>query len=330
MIMMLSAPPRRIPLVLVLGIVLLYLVPFANAERRDLDIEKDERNKLSALLDEVPLLTQLHAPHQLVQRQMLKDKGQADAAPAAGTRTFGAILELLRRFFCSIPFLSAFLPFCNEEVQEVRRSCADHKAAGLTNSGIYTVDPDGESGPVQPFEIYCDQTTRGGGWALFAHIKDDEPVPSMNNPVNPNQMGVVTDEAWIALRDGMEDGILFVDENSMISRMSRAKLEQANCWTPWNITSLSLVEESEVGYFRLFHQEDFGCNGVGIDYCLVTMRRFEGDEYRWADNSLCRACAETTFWEEWGYDGYDFCTAQFDSPSFSKFDLHDTMSYYIR
>ena len=42
-------------------------------------------------------------------------------------------------------------------------SCADLYKFGQTNSGVYTVDPD-DSGA---FDVFCDQTTNGGGWTVF-------------------------------------------------------------------------------------------------------------------------------------------------------------------
>ncbi len=38
--------------------------------------------------------------------------------------------------------------------------------AGVTQSGLYTIDPDG-SGGVDAFEAWCDQDTDGGGWTRF-------------------------------------------------------------------------------------------------------------------------------------------------------------------
>lgn len=37
---------------------------------------------------------------------------------------------------------------------------------GATGSGIYRIDPDGRSGPIQPFDVYCDMDTNGGGWTI--------------------------------------------------------------------------------------------------------------------------------------------------------------------
>ncbi|XP_078358216.1 ryncolin-1-like [Oculina patagonica] len=43
------------------------------------------------------------------------------------------------------------------------RSCAELYKSGKRCSGVYTIDPDGSGA----FNVFCDQTTAGGGWTVF-------------------------------------------------------------------------------------------------------------------------------------------------------------------
>ncbi|KAL9983041.1 hypothetical protein ACROYT_G005165 [Oculina patagonica] len=43
------------------------------------------------------------------------------------------------------------------------KSCAELYKSGKTSSGVYTIDPDGSGA----FDVFCDQTTAGGGWTVL-------------------------------------------------------------------------------------------------------------------------------------------------------------------
>ena len=45
----------------------------------------------------------------------------------------------------------------------IKKHCAELYKSGIHNSGVYIINPDG----LGTFDVFCDQTTAGGGWTVF-------------------------------------------------------------------------------------------------------------------------------------------------------------------
>ncbi|KAL9975446.1 hypothetical protein ACROYT_G012607 [Oculina patagonica] len=51
----------------------------------------------------------------------------------------------------------------NKMISKVYKNCAEAYNAGKRVNGVYTIDPDNAGA----FDVFCDQTTAGGGWTVF-------------------------------------------------------------------------------------------------------------------------------------------------------------------
>ena len=74
-------------------------------------------------------------------------------------------------------------------------NCAGLYKSGKITSGVYTIDPDGSGA----FDVYCDQTTAGGGWVVFQKRQDGS-VNFYRGWIDyKNGFGNLNGEFWLGL-----------------------------------------------------------------------------------------------------------------------------------
>ena len=152
-------------------------------------------------------------------------------------------------------------------------SCSTiHMNSPTANSGFYYIDLDGiVPAPTfgvtdnDPFRIYCDMETNGGGWALIAAHTDNTPV-SISTDIAPEiGTGVIDDTQWQALKNSMNMGFMLLDENNLMTTVSHPTLNSASCINPFNdIASLA-------GISSLFHHQIGSCDKISNPYSAINL-----------------------------------------------------------
>ena len=89
------------------------------------------------------------------------------------------------------------------------RNCGEIYKSGERKDGVYTIKPDN----LPAFDVFCDQTTAGGGWTVFQKRLDGSVDFYLNWSDYKVGFGDLSSEFWLGL-----DKIhrLTSDENSML------------------------------------------------------------------------------------------------------------------
>jgi len=77
----------------------------------------------------------------------------------------------------------------------IGKNCAELYKSGQRISGVYTIDPDGSGA----FDVFCDQTTAGGGWTVFQKRLDGSVDFYRGWADYKNGFGNLNGEFWLGL-----------------------------------------------------------------------------------------------------------------------------------
>jgi len=86
-------------------------------------------------------------------------------------------------------------PGFNGTLCEVSKNCADTYKSGESKSGVYRINPDGS----EIIDVFCDQTTAGGGWLVFQKRQDGSVDFYLGWAEYKRGFGNLSGEFWLGL-----------------------------------------------------------------------------------------------------------------------------------
>ena len=142
------------------------------------------------------------------------------------------------------------------------KNCAEiYKSAGKSTDGIYTIKPDN----MTAFEVFCDQTTAGGGWTVFQRRLDGSVGFYRNWSDYKHGFGDVYGEFWL----GLEKIHRLTSDNNSMLRVDLEDFKGNTTYAEYNVFGVM----SEKDKYRLilgFHSGKTGERGSVIISVSVT------------------------------------------------------------
>lgn len=154
---------------------------------------------------------------------------------------------------------------------------------GDIGSGIYRIDPDGRSGPIEPFDVYCDMDTDGGGWTVVKvnFVPDTEHHGTESNALIYTITYDLNEEQIVGLRAVSETGYQY------FSKKCHHSVANADAYCSWHAYGYTSGNTVNFGHYynwpnyaqcspndAVWRQAD----GKVTDINLIPIWRYYGDE----------------------------------------------------
>ena len=119
----------------------------------------------------------------------------------------------------------------------VPKDCAEVYKSGNTSSDVYTIRPDNGNA----FEVYCDQTTDGGGWTVFQRRLNGSVDFYLGWKEYKNGFGRIDGEFWL----GLDKIHRLTSQSSNVLRVDLEDFAQA---TAYAVYDHFVVEDESKNY----------------------------------------------------------------------------------
>ncbi|XP_033645327.1 ficolin-2-like [Asterias rubens] len=177
---------------------------------------------------------------------------------------------------------------CTESLKKPK-DCAEILAEGVTESGVYTIKPL-DSG--EPFMVYCDMETDGGGWTVFQRRQDGSVKFYRLFVKYSRGFGNLEGEFWL----GNDNLHRLTDQGEYELRVDLSDFENESSYAYYD--SFSIADESDKYRLNLGSFNSLSTAGDSLSYhnnCQFSTKDLDNDNYS-SDN-----CAQH-FRGSWWYN----------------------------
>lgn len=196
---------------------------------------------------------------------------------------------------------------CDESLPALCSSCAELLTSGNgLDDGVYTIDIDGDDGPESALQVYCDQTTSGGGWTLVQRTVWD---PALTEALQTTYVQWRTlsigdpgggayrmrGELWPELQ-GLYDHMLRVDLRRSDDGTSCTPLHYFGSSGVLEVTAEGTTITGMVSEVSIVNATEFSATDVGPSTSCVN----DGNSVPWFFGSCCSTCPryQGGYWNE--------------------------------